>query len=92
MDEIIIEPVLTEKSNIMREANKYAFKVSSRANKLQVEDAVRTLFQVHPLSCQIMTVKRKPKKVRYRKGYTSAWKKAIVTLPAGEKISLFEGA
>jgi large subunit ribosomal protein L23 len=92
MDEVIIEPVLTEKSNIMREANKYAFKVSSRANKLQVMDAVRRLFDVHPLACSIMTVKRKPKRVRYRKGYTSAWKKAIVTLPAGEKISLFEGA
>jgi large subunit ribosomal protein L23 len=92
MDEIIIEPVLTEKSNIMREANKYAFKVGSRANKLQVMDAVRRLFDVHPLACSIMTVKRKPKRVRYRKGYTSSWKKAVVTIAAGEKISLFEGA
>ena len=92
MDEIIIEPVLTEKSNVMREANQYAFKVSSRANKNQVMDAVRKLFGVHPLACRIMTVKRKPKRVRYRKGYTASWKKAVVTLAAGEKISLFEGA
>ncbi len=92
MDEIIIEPVLTEKSNIMREANKYAFKVSSRANKLQIMAAVRRLFDVHPLACRIMTVKRKPKKVRFARGYTSQWKKAVITLPAGEKISLFEGA
>jgi large subunit ribosomal protein L23 len=92
MDEIIIEPVLTEKSNIMRESNKYAFKVSTRANKRQIMDAVRRLFEVHPLACRIMTVKRKPKRVRYRKGYTASWKKAVVTLPAGEKISLFEGA
>jgi large subunit ribosomal protein L23 len=92
MDEIIIEPVLTEKSNVMREAHKYAFKVSSRANKLQIMATVARLFGVHPLSCRIMTVKRKPKKVRYRLGYTAAWKKAIITLPEGETISVFEGA
>lgn len=92
MDEIIIEPVLTEKSNLMREAHKYSFRVSSRANKLQVMDAVRRLFDVHPLACTIMTVKRKPKRVRYRKGYTASWKKAVVTIAPGEKISLFEGA
>jgi large subunit ribosomal protein L23 len=92
MDEIIIEPVLTEKSNVMREAHKYAFRVSSRANKLQVMDAVARLFGVHPVSCRIMTVKRKPKRVRYRLGYTAQWKKAIVTLPEGEAIAVFEGA
>jgi large subunit ribosomal protein L23 len=92
MDEIIIEPVLTEKSNVMREAHKYAFKVSSRANKLQIMATVGRLFGVHPLSCRIMTVKRKPKRVRYRLGYTAAWKKAIITLPEGETISVFEGA
>jgi large subunit ribosomal protein L23 len=92
MDEVIIEPVLTEKSNMLRESNRYVFKVSARANRLQVLEAVRRLFDVHPTGCRIMMVKRKPKKVRYRKGYTATWKKAVVALPAGEKISLFEGA
>ncbi len=90
-DQVIIEPVVTEKSNAMRETNKYAFRVASRANKNQVMTAVRRLFDVHPTSCNIATVKRKPKRVRYHRGYTAAWKKAIITLPAGEKISAFEG-
>ena len=64
----------------MREAGKYVFKVDTRANKIQVMDAVRRLFDVHPVACNIMTVKGKPKRVRYRKGYTATWKKAVVTL------------
>ena len=92
MDGIIIEPVLTEKTNILRERNKYVFRVDARANKLQVMNAVRSLFDVHPVACNIMNIKGKPKRVRYRKGYTSSWKKAVITLPSDEKIALFEGA
>jgi large subunit ribosomal protein L23 len=88
---IIIEPIVTEKSNRMREESKYAFKVDSRANKIQVMQAVRQLFNVHPVSCRVMRVKRKPKRVRYQPGYTSEWKKAIVTLRSGETIQVFEG-
>jgi len=88
---IIIEPIVTEKSNQMRDSGKYAFKVDSRANKIQIMQAVRALFNVHPVSCQIMRVKRKPKRVRYQLGYTAEWKKAIVTLRAGEAIHVFEG-
>ena len=92
MRDIIIEPLLTEKSNILREQNKYMFRVDPRANKLQVMSAVRALFDVHPVSCNIVNVKRKPKRVRYQKGYTASWKKAVVTLRENERISLFEGA
>ena len=81
MRDIIIEPLLTEKSNILREQNKYMFRVDPRANKLQVMSAVRALFDVHPVSCNIVNVKPKPKRVRYQKGYTASWKKAVVTLP-----------
>lgn len=91
-DEVIISPLLTEKSNMLRESHKYAFAVDVRANKLQVEDAVTKLFQVKPLSCNIINVKGKPRTVRGRKGYTSSWKKAIVTLAADAKIQIFEGA
>lgn len=90
--EIIIEPIITEKSNQMRESGKYTFKVDSRANKIEIMQAVRQLFNVHPVSCHVMRVKRKPKRVRYQLGYTAEWKKAIVTLRAGEVIQIFEGA
>ncbi|MBN2551875.1 MAG: 50S ribosomal protein L23 [Spirochaetales bacterium] len=88
---IIIEPIVTEKSNQMRDGGKYVFKVDSRANKLEIMRAIRELFNVHPVACHIMRVKRKPKRVRYQLGYTSEWKKAIVTLRAGEVIQIFEG-
>ncbi|MDR1838864.1 MAG: 50S ribosomal protein L23, partial [Treponema sp.] len=45
----------------------------------------------HPISCNVMVVGGKPKRLRYRNGYTSAWKKAIVRIPKDEKITLFEG-
>ena len=91
-DKIIIEPLLTEKTNHLREAHKYAFRVDARANKLQVKWAVEELFNVHPTKCRIQNVKGKPKRVRYRKGYTASWKKAIISLPPNETIGIFEGA
>ncbi len=96
-DQIIIEPVLTEKSNVMREAEqrKYTFKVDARANKTQVKQAVEELFQVTALACNIAWVKSKPKASRTRSGYrfgkTTAWKRAVVTLKAGERIESIEG-
>jgi len=91
LDRIIIEPVVTEKTNIMREAHKYVFKVDSRANKHQIMDAVRRQFNVHPLACNVLRTSRKPKRVRYRLGYTASWKKAIITIAPDEKIGIFEG-
>jgi large subunit ribosomal protein L23 len=91
-EQIIIAPVVTEKTNLMREKHKYVFKVDARANKPQIMRAVEKLFNVHPLGCNVIRVSRKPKRVRYRIGYTAAWKKAIVTLPPGEAIQVFEGA
>ncbi len=92
-DKVIIEPVLTEKTNELRESSKYIFRVDSRANKIQIMDAVYKLFNVHPVSCNVINVKSKPKRLRYREeGKTATWKKAIITLVPGEKISIFEGA
>jgi large subunit ribosomal protein L23 len=92
LDRIILQPVVTEKTNLMREVHKYVFKVDSRANKYQIMDAVRRLYSVHPLKCNVMRTATKPKRVRNREGYTSSWKKAIITLPPEEKIAIFEGA
>nr|WP_314993473.1 50S ribosomal protein L23 [uncultured Treponema sp.] len=90
--DIIIAPVLTEKSNEMREQRKYVFKVDSRSTKVQIKEAVRKLFNVKVLSCAVVNVDGKMRRVRYRAGKTSGWKKAIVTLADGESIKVFEGA
>jgi len=90
-EDILIEPVLSEKSNQLREEGKYVFKVAQSATKTQIKEAVRKLFNVNPISCNTMVVGGKPKRLRYHKGFTSTWKKAIVKLPKDEKIALFEG-
>jgi large subunit ribosomal protein L23 len=90
-EDILIEPVLSEKANLLREQGKYVFKVAQSANKIQIKEAVRRLFNVHPISCTVMVVGGKPKRVRYRSGTTATWKKAIIRLPKDEKISVFEG-
>jgi len=90
-EDILIEPVLSEKANQMREEGKYVFKVAQSANKLQIKEAVRRLFNVNPISCNVMVVGGKPKRLRYRKGETATWKKAIVRIPKDEKIAIFEG-
>jgi large subunit ribosomal protein L23 len=90
-EKILIEPVLSEKANLLREEGKYVFKVDPAATKIQIKEAVRRLFNVHPISCTVMVVGGKPKRQRYKSGYTSSWKKAIVRLPKDEKIGIFEG-
>ena len=90
-EQILIEPVLSEKVNLLREEGKYVFKVDPRANKTQIKEAVARLYNVHPVYCNIMRVGGKPKRLRSRPGYTSSWKKAIVKLSKDEKISVFEG-
>lgn len=91
LEKVLIAPVLSEKANILREQGKYVFRVDPSATKIQIKEALRKLFNVHPMSCTVMVVGGKPKRQRYRSGYTSTWKKAIVRLPPGEKIGLFEG-
>jgi large subunit ribosomal protein L23 len=90
-EDILIEPVLSEKANQLREEGKYVFKVAMSATKTQIKEAVRKLFNVHPVSCTTMVVGGKPKRLRYRSGYTSTWKKAIVRLSKDEKIAMFDG-
>ena len=89
--QILIEPVLSEKSNILRETGKYVFKVHPEASKTQIKEAVKRLFNVKVLDCTVMNVYGKMKRVRYRAGRTSSWKKAIVKVAPGESIKVFEG-
>ena len=90
-DQILIEPILSEKSNILREEGKYVFKVDPRATKIQIKEAVRRLYNVNPVACNVMRVGGKPKRLRSRPGYTSSYKKAIIKLDKNESIGIFEG-
>lgn len=91
-EQIVIRPILTEKSNAQRELGEYTFRVDPRANKIQIKQAVSYLFGVHAIACHIINVKSKPKRTRAAKGRTATWKKAVVKLAEGERISVFEGA
>ncbi|AEE17702.1 50S ribosomal protein L23 [Treponema brennaborense] len=90
-EDILIEPVLSEKATQLREEGKYVFKVAPSADKIQIKEAVRKLFNVKVVGCTVMNVGGKMKRVRYRAGKTSSWKKAIVKLAPGETIKIFEG-
>jgi large subunit ribosomal protein L23 len=90
-EQVLIRPVLSEKTNILRESGRYVFQVDMKANKPIIKEAVRKLFNVHPVACTTAIVAGKPKRQRYKKGYTATWKKAVVTLEKDEKIALFEG-
>jgi large subunit ribosomal protein L23 len=90
-EDILIEPVLSEKATLLREKGKYVFKVHPDASKIEIKEAVRKLFNVKVVDCTTMIVYGKMKRVRYRAGRTSSWKKAIVKLAPGESIKVFEG-
>lgn len=90
--DILIEPLLSEKATSLREHGKYVFKVDPRASKIQIKEAVGRLFGVKVEKCAVINVKGKNRRVRYKMGKTSSWKKAIVSLASGEVIKIFEGA
>ena len=79
-EDIIIAPVITEKSNDELQAGKYTFKVNKNATKIEIAKAVEKLFEVKVLNVNTMTVKGKTKRVGRYEGKTADWKKAIVTI------------
>ena len=79
-EEIIIAPIITEKSNDMVQQGKYTFKVNKNATKVEIANAVEKLFEVKVLKVNTISVKGKTKRVGYHQGKTSDWKKAIVTI------------
>jgi len=93
--EIILRPVISEKSMDETQRGKYTFRVHADANKLQVKQAIEELFKVEVVTINVSTNKPKEKsrnRGRARiEGWTSKWKKAVVTLAAGQKIEFFEG-
>ena len=79
-EDIIIAPVITEKSNDELQQGKYTFRVNKNATKVEIAKAVEKLFEVKVLKVNTISVKGKQKRVGYHVGKTSDWKKAIVTI------------
>ena len=92
IEDIIIKPVITEASMDMLDAKKYVFKVQSNATKADVAAAVEAMFKVKVAAVNTINMKKKPKRLGVHFGYTSEWKKAVVTLkPNSKTIEFFEG-
>ncbi len=90
--DIIIRPLVTEKSNDLMALKKYAFKVDKKANKIEIKNAVEKLFGVKVKAVNTINVSGKLKRMGAHSGYRSDWKKAVVTLTEESKtIEIFEG-
>ncbi len=86
--DIIIAPVITEKSAIQAEANVYTFKVAADANKIEIKKAIEEAFGVKVVKINTLNTKSKAKRVGRYAGKTKTYKKAFITLADGEKIEL----
>jgi large subunit ribosomal protein L23 len=89
--QVIIRPVVSEKSYVLSAADKYTFRVHPDAHKTQIRQAVEQLFGVKVLEVRTMTVKPKPKRRGLVRGRTRQWKKAIVQVRPGDSIPIFQG-
>ena len=89
--EVLRRPLITEKSTDLQVQNKYAFEVADGANKPLVKQAVENAFRVKVTGVNVIRVPGKTRRVGRRQVLTPSWKKAIVTLRAGDKIEFFEG-
>ncbi len=91
-NEVLLAPVVSEKSYSLIGERKYSFRVHQDAHKTQVRQAVEELFGVKVQNVNILAVKSKPKRRGAFRGTRPGWKKAIVQLREGESIEIFEGA
>ena len=88
--QVIIRPVVSEKSYDLSAADRYTFRVHPEAHKTQIRQAVEALFNVHVIAVRTMPVKSKPKRRGVTRGRTRTWKKAIVQVRAGDTIPIFQ--
>jgi large subunit ribosomal protein L23 len=89
--QVIIRPVVSEKTYVLSALHRYTFRVHDDAHKTQIRQAVEALFDVHVVEVRTCTVKSKPKRRGTTSGRTRTWKKAIVQIRAGESIPIFQG-
>jgi large subunit ribosomal protein L23 len=93
--DVIVRPIISEKSMDESGRGKYTFEVHGEASKIQVAAAVEELFKVQVTKVNVLTTKAKEKRRGTKRGriagWTTPWRKAIVTVAAGQKIEFFEG-
>lgn len=89
--EVLRRPIITEKSTGLQAQHKYTFEVMTSANKQQIKQAVEQAFRVEVVKVNVMIVSGKWRGAGRRRGKTSEWKKAVVTLKPGQTIEFFEG-
>jgi len=89
--QVIIRPVVSEKSYVLASTGRYTFRVHEDAHKTQIRQAVEALFEVHVVEVRTSSVKTKPKRRGTYRGRTRRWKKAMVQVRAGETIPIFAG-
>ncbi|HKO27938.1 MAG TPA: 50S ribosomal protein L23 [Solirubrobacteraceae bacterium] len=89
--QVIIRPVVSEKSYVLATADKYTFRVHDKAHKTQIKQAVEALFDVNVLEVRTAHVHSKPKRRGQTAGRTRQWKKAIVQVREGQTIPIFGG-
>jgi large subunit ribosomal protein L23 len=90
--QVIVEPVVSEKSYALMSDGKYTFRVDDRAHKTQIARSVEEIFGVRVVEVRTQKVRAKPKRRGLTSGRTRSWKKAVVQLAPGDRIELFEGA
>ena len=89
--EVLRRPLITEKATLLKEGDKYAFEVAKEASKPQIKEAVEKIFKVEVVKVNVITVPGKTRRMGRREITSSSWKKAIVSLEPGHKITFFEG-
>lgn len=89
--QIIIRPVVSEKTYVLAEAGKYTFRVADTAHKTQIRQAIEELFSVRVVAVRTSSVKSKPKRRGQTAGRTRQWKKAVVEVARGDTIPIFRG-
>ncbi len=90
--QVIIRPVVSEKSYVLSAADRYTFRVHPDAHKTQIRQAIEELFEVKVRRVNVIKVAAKPKRRGLYRGVRPGWKKAVVQLRAGDTIEIFEGA
>ncbi|MBI4199542.1 MAG: 50S ribosomal protein L23 [Chloroflexi bacterium] len=90
--DVLVRPVVTEKSTLLQEQGKYVFVVRPEANKGMVREAIQQAYGVRVLGVNMAVSRGKLKRYGPRRVKTAGYKKAIVTLKPGDKIQIFEGA
>lgn len=88
----IKRPIVTEKSSILAEQGVYVFEVDTESTKTEIKKAVESFFRVKVASVRTSVCRKRKKSNRFVRGSIRYWKKALVQLAPGEKISIFEGA